>query len=348
MGAGELETFFIDLMKRLLFGAFLLLLFGIGYQAVLHRPASRGAVRFEVFPGESAAALGEKLEDAGVVKSATFFRLFAGIRGIDRRIQAGTYTVQPPATLGRVLATLGSPERREEKTITIIPGWDLRDIASYLETEGIASTTELYRIAGEPARLQSPAWRALPAVFFAKPSAVSLEGYLAPNTYRIFADATVEDIIRKLVEARAGEWDSEMLTLLAASGRTMHEVLTVASIVEREVRGSLDRREVADIFWRRLDAGWGFQADSTVHYAVGKKGDIFTTKDDRGKDNPWNTYKYAGTPPGPISNPSVESIRAALQPEKNNFWYFLTTLDGDVKYAKTIEEHQRNVARYLR
>jgi UPF0755 protein len=345
MGAGALEAFS---MKRLLFGAFFLFLFGIGYEYALHQGASGEAVRFDVLPGESAAALGEKLEDAGVVKSATFFRLFAGIRGIDRRIQAGTYTVQPPVTLARVLATLGNPERRGEKTITIIPGWDLRDIAEYLEQEGVASSTEFYRIAGEPARLKIPAYQDLPSVLSGKPSAVSLEGYLAPNTYRIFADATGEDIIQKLAEARAGEWDSEMLMLLAASKRTMHDVLTMASIVEREVRGSLDRREVADIFWRRLDAGWGLQADSTVHYAVGKKGDEFTTKDDRGRDIPWNTYKYAGLPPGPISNPSVESIRAALQPEENNFWYFLTTLEGDVKYAKTIEEHNRNVARYLR
>jgi UPF0755 protein len=276
------------------------------------------------------------------------FSFLAARRGLDRKIRAGAYTVSPPATLFRLLKTLENPDAQEEKTITIIPGWDLEDIADYLEKEGVVSSTEFYRLAGEPARLKTPSYKDFPNVLEGKPSAVSLEGYLAPNTYRIFADAPGEEVMRKLIEARAGEFDSEMLTLFANSKRTMHQTLIIASIVEREVQSDDDRRKVADIFWRRLDAGWGLQADSTVHYAVRKKGDLFTTKDDRGRDSPWNTYKYAGLPPGPIGNPSVSAIRSAINPEGNSYWYFLTTLHGEVKYAETIEDHNRNVARYLR
>lgn len=328
---------------------FILFVFGfIGYREVYGKTVSPEEARFDVRRGESAAALAERLKRDGKIRSTLLFRALAASRGIDRTIQAGEYVVSSPATLHRILAALTNSLIREEKTITIIPGWDIRDIADYFEREGVVSSTEFYRLAGEPARLKMPAYQDFPTILAGKPSAVSLEGYLAPNTYRIFADATGEEIIRKLIEARAGEFDSELLSLMASSKRSMHDVLTIASIVEREVRSNADRAKVADIFWRRFDAGWGLQADSTVHYAVGKKGDLFTTKEDRDKDNPWNTYKYAGLPPGPIGSPSVAAIRTALNPEKNPHWYFLTTLDGDVKYAKTIEEHTRNVVRYLR
>ncbi len=305
-------------------------------------------INFSVLPGESVSSLAARLEEEQVVRSKALFKRYAQARNIDKNIQSGTYTIVRPFTLSRVIHALSHPESREERTITIIPGWDLRDIADYFESEDIASSTEVYRLVGEPARLMAPTINDLPHVFSGKPENVSLEGYLSPNTYRIYTDATTEDIMQKFVLARANEWSAEMFGRLAESGRTMHEVLTIASIVEREVRSDADRAKVADIFWRRFDAGWGLQADSTVHYAVGKKGDVFTTKEDRARENLWNTYKFAGLPPGPISNPGLPSIMATLYPEKNSFWYFLTTVDGEVKYAKTIEEHGRNVAKYLR
>lgn len=306
------------------------------------------AVVVVVERGDTAAALAGRLKESGMIGSPLAFRVYSKWRGIDRRLVPGAYTIAPPLSIARIVSALSRPESRAERTITIIPGWDLRDIAGYFESEGIASSTEIYRLAGEPARLASPAFGELPRVLSGKPSNVSLEGYLAPNTYRVYTDATVEDILQKLLLARADELDGEVFGALAESGRNAHEILTIASIVEREVQTDADRATVADIFWRRLDAGWGLQADSTVHYVAGKKGDVFTTKEDRARENLWNTYKFAGLPPGPISNPGLASIRAALSPKENDYWYFLTTLDGDVKYAKTFEEHNRNVAKYLR
>jgi len=123
--------------------------------------------------------------------------------------------------------------------------------------------------------------------------------------------------------------------------------LTLASIVEREVRGERDRKKVADIFWRRLDMNWALQADSTVHYAVGKTGNVFTSKEDRDSLSPWNTYKYPGLPLGPISNPDLESIMASIYPEPNEYYYFLTDEEGVVHYGKTLEEHNENRRKYL-
>ena len=181
-----------------------------------------------------------------------------------------------------------------------------------------------------------------------KPEDISLEGYLAPDTYRIFTDASLESVLEKLVVERDSQFTDRMYADIRAAGRDVHKVLTVASILEREVQHEEDKAKVADLFWRRFERHWALQADSTVHYAVGRKGDIFTTKKERATDSLWNTYKYPGLPPSPICNPSIESIRAAIYPEKNDYWYFLTTLEGEVKYARTLEEHNGNVARYLR
>lgn len=301
--------------------------------------------------GESVPDIAERLERDAVVRHAGMFTFLLRWEKLDTRLTPGTYVVRPPVTLARVVATLGIPEERQERTITILPGWDVRDIAERMEQEGIAVATDVFRVLGEPVVLGAPKDppTGIDADFLAnKPSTAGFEGYLAPETYRIFADATFREIATKLINQRAEELDSDLRRAIVASGHTLHEILTMASIVEREARRDEDRPKVADIFWRRLELGWALQADSTVHYAVGKKGDVFTTRDDRALDSPWNTYKYPGLPPGPIANPGMASIHAAVFPEGNPYWFFLTTSEGEVKYARTLDEHNLNRARFLR
>jgi len=251
---------------------------------------------------------------------------------------------------------------RPEITITIIPGWDLRDVAKYLVKIGLASSTEqVYQLVGEPAtdyRLKKnvvstpdlqpdPDWQDL--MLKNKPGYVSYEGYLAPETYRVYQDASLSEVVDKLMKQRA----KEFLDNYYASSNSetfkhnIYEVLTMASILEREVRNLEDKKLVADIFWRRLKKNWALQADSTVHYAVAKEGNVFTSSKDRQVDSLWNTYKYPGLPPSPICNPGLDSIKAALTPTKNDYWYFLTDKQGVVYYAKTLEEQNLNKYKYL-
>jgi len=248
-------------------------------------------------------------------------------------------------------AVLQPLSARPETTITIIPGWNLRDVASYLVAEQLASSTaDVYAVTGKPATLVRTDAFILPTstidqLHFSLPSKISLEGYLAPETYRVYSDATVTDIVEKLLIER----DSELMNLnMATSSATTNEILTVASLVEDEAKTPDDRRMVADILWRRVQAGMPLQLDSSVHYAVNKTGDVYTTQKERDVDSPWNTYKYAGLPPGPICNPSIESIKAALNPEKNSYWYFLSGTDGTMHYAKTLDEQDANIYKYLR
>ncbi len=249
---------------------------------------------------------------------------------------------------------IAPPPPRPEVTVTIIPGWNLRQVADYLVSLGFASTTDdVYLYTGKPAYDYRRVASEFPKIddikiVAEKPSYDSYEGYLAPETYRVFADASLKDVLKKLVDQRDSEITDEMWSGISSSSHTSYEILTMASILEKEVQKPEDKAKVSDILWRRLDKGWALQVDSSVHYALDKSGDVFTTDKERDIDSPWNTYKYPGLPLGPISNPGVESIKAAIYPEKNSYWYFLTGKDGTVYYAKTLDEQTANKFKYLR
>jgi len=221
---------------------------------------------------------------------------------------------------------------RPEVVLTIIPGWNLRQVADYLVKQGFASSTaEVYKITGVPA----------------KDIKNNQEGYLAPETIRVYKDASLPSAIDKFIAEREKQITPELQAVINKSGHDFKEVLTLASILEREVKNLADKKIVADIFWRRLKINWALQADSTVHYAVDKSGEVSTSFTERQFDSLWNTYKYPGLPPTPICNPSLDSIKAALNPAKNNYWYFLTDKSGVVHYAKTLEEQNENRVRFL-
>lgn len=295
--------------------------------------------------GMSVREIGDMLEEQDVVYSGNMLVRYLAWKNLDTNIQHGKITFEPPHTIVRVAKSLTTRQSAAEREITILPGWDLRDVASYFESEGITSVEAFYEIAGKPLGEQ-PASYKLTGIFNDEDN---LEGYLRPDTFRIFTSASIGEIVDKLVQARAAQFSDEMLADMKRAGRSMHEIITMASIIEREVRSPEDRRLVSDLFWRRYDVGMGLQADSTVHYIVGGNDSVFTSAVDRATDSEWNTYKYAGLPPGPISNPSLDSIIAAIYPEPNGYWYFLTTLDtGEVKYGRTLDEHNYNVAKYLR
>ena len=321
------------------------------YVLVFRYSPEKNTVVITVLPAENVRDVAAHLKSDRAIVSATLFRLYARVHHLDRTMQAGTFTIDAPATIARIAEALTEPQSRAERQITIIPGWDLRDIAAYFEKEGIAQKNEVYDLLGFPAVKKNGQvhFDAPIQLLSAKPNDISLEGYLAPDTYRIFVGEPLSDTVERLIEHREEQITPEVVAYIQKSGHTFHEILTMASILEREVPHESDMAKVADLFWRRVDAGWGLQADSTVHYATGKEGDVFTTAKDRDSDNPWNTYKWKGLPPGPISTPSIGAIRAAASPEKNDAWFFLTTLDtGEVKYAKTLEGHNANVRKYLR
>ena len=331
---------------------FFLIVLGLGifvYRGIHSSELSNNKISFEIKEGETVAALIQKLKDQKVISSDFLLRQYLKFTGADTKIKAGLFEITPPITIEKIVEAL-QVEGKNERNITIIPGWDLGDIAKYFETEGIASSTDLFALTGNPA-VFGP-WASTTFADYPllknKPQNVSLEGYLAPETYRIYKNEKIEDILKRLLTERQNQFTTQMLQDIQAQGKTVHQILTLASILEKEVKTSEDRKKVADLFWRRIDAGMGLQADSTVHYLSGREGDVFTRQKEREIDSLYNTYKYRDLPPGPISNPSLSSIMAAIYPSPNNAVYFLTTASGEVIYSHTLDEHNANVVKYLR
>ena len=280
------------------------------------------------------------------------FDLYARATNKDRGIKAGTFVLAPGDAIAKILGAL-SLSSSDEKTLTFIEGWDLRDIANYLEQQDITGDAdELYEVTGAPARdyrTQTGAPEVTVTSIAAladKPEHVSLEGYLFPETYRVFSNATVDDVVNMLLaefQKRIGviEMRAERSAGKFYRDYTFFEVLTMASILEAEVRGEEDQRMVADIMWRRLENGWPLQVDSSVNYITEKDTPSASAQDIK-VNSPYNTYAQRGLPLGPINNPSMVAFEAVINPQENEFWFFLTAPDGTVHYGRTIEEHAAN------
>jgi UPF0755 protein len=309
---------------------------------------SSESLRFVVRENESVGEIARELEEKGVIKNAWYFQKYLSFQKLDKKIGAGEFVMNAPYTVAHVAEILTRPGVSEE-TITILPGWGLNDVARALEIKlPYFKKTDFVSLAGESARdyrraLIKPSrdWGDL-KILSDRPEWATLEGYLPPDTFRVYKNSTAEVVLRKLLVEREKQIVGEMWAKIHASGRSFYEILTMASVLEKEVRTETDQKMVADIFWRRFDVNWAMQSDATVHYVVQKSGSMFTTATDRQTDSPWNTYRYPGLPLGPICMPSLGAIRAAADPMKNDYWYFLTTKDGEVRYAKTLEEHNRN------
>ena len=318
------------------------------------RPASTSSATklFVVTKGEGVRAIAGALSDAKLIRSKMFFEYLVWRHGDQSRFQAGSYELSPSMTAAEVERALvqGKPITNERE-VTILEGWTLDDIAAYLEAQGVSSKADFFAQAGESAKnVRSgslPDWGASFPSLASRPANASLEGYLFPDTYRIYADSDAKALVRKMLGNFEAKFTPQMRQDAAAQGKSVHQIVTMASILEREVRGDEDRAMVADIFWRRVAAGRGLEADSTVNYLTGSSKPSVSYEDTK-IDSPWNTYKYKGLPPGPIGNPSLSALLAALHPKANPYWYFLTDKDGNVHYAKTLDEHNANKANYLR
>jgi UPF0755 protein len=228
--------------------------------------------------------------------------------------------------------------------VTIPEGYTLKQIGEVLSDKLGIDPAEWERVTG----VDSPIAHVVD-VTRDKPDSVDLEGYLFPDTYHFTKENTAEAIALEMIQTLKRRLLENEVNAYMGDGDpyNFHELLTLASIIEREVMTDADRALVSDIFHKRLEIGMALQADSTVNYVTGGN-DPSISLDDRDIDSPYNTYKHPGLPPGPISNPGIASIIAAVHPEPNDYWYFLTTPEGEVIYATTYDEHLANKQKYLR
>jgi UPF0755 protein len=291
-----------------------------------------------VTPGDTVASLAPQLERKGIINSALAFRLYARLTGRDGNLSVGEVRLRPGMSYSEVLDAL---ERASPRVVRIaIPeGLRLEEIADRLAQAGLVTDSKSFLALARPRTVQSPLIKGLP-------DGATLEGYLYPDTYDFPSDIAPEEIVRAMVanlQRRLGNlaYGSPKLTL--------HEILTLASIVEREAQVPQERPVIASVYLNRLKAGMPLQADPTVQYAVGVPGQWWKkdlTTLDLKVDSPYNTYLHPGLPPGPICSPGLASIEAVLFPADTDYLYFVAKGDGTHAFSNSLEEHNENVRRY--
>ncbi len=306
------------------------------------------AVPLTIPAGASVKTIAEQLDEQSLIRSPLAFRLYVWSERVSGDLQAGEYLLSPTNSMPEIVRALTEGEALgRERTIRILEGWSNTEIGRSLEQEfGLFSAAAWAEVASATDSRTVVPDRSY-TFLSDKPAAATLEGYLYPDTYRVFRDAAPADVIQKMLDNFDTRVTQQIRDEIAAQGKTLFEVLTLASIIEREVQSDADMRMVADVFQKRLRDGIALQSDATVNYVTGKN-ELQPTFDDLAVASPYNTYQHRGLPPGPIGNPSVAAIRAVLSPTPNAYYYFLTAPTGATIYSKTLEEHNANKAKYLK
>ncbi len=294
--------------------------------------------------GSKATEIGEKLAEREVIQSQFLFRALVSLQRQEEKLQAGVYRFPPHVALPNVIAMLLRGGRPLAAMVRIPEGSSSREIARILFERMHIPEEAFLAIVQQPSTglLSDFPW--LPE----QAHRVGLEGYLFGDTYELRKDSRAEEVVRKMLFT----FEQKALPVLKKAPKgyplNLHETLTLASIVEREVATWEDRRLVTDLFLRRLRYTIALQADSTVNFVTGKNVSRASLTDLE-TVSPYNTYKVRGLPPGPIANPTVLTFWAVIQPLRNPYWYFLTDRAGTVYYSRTFAEHvQKKMSIYGR
>jgi UPF0755 protein len=317
------------------------------------------SIRFMIEPGTPARTIAQNLQRFGLIGDATLFEAYVRVNGLDDAIQAGTYVLDPTMTLREIAEAIQHAEAASI-SITIPEGWRLEQTADYLTQASVLSeegSGAVYRQQAETGELGIDL-SAYPFLLV-RPADAGLEGYLFPDTYEIPKEgATAVDVLTRQLDAFAERvvplYDEAVKT--GATDLSLYEVLTLASIVEREAVVPEERPAIAGVYLNRLANGIKLDADPTVQYAIGYQpatGQWWKTpvllEEYASVESPYNTYLNAGLPPGPIAAPGLSSIQAVLNPEQHDYLFFVALPDGSGRhvFAESYEEHLQNVAKYL-
>jgi UPF0755 protein len=284
--------------------------------------------------GDRLADVAERLRNAGVVRSTVVFRAWARLTGRDRTLQPGRYRFTEPLDVSGVLQVLAAGVPTQE--ITVPEGLTVREIATLLASRGLADVDEVVCLAADPDFLLT-----------AGVPGPQLEGYLFPDTYRFAPDATAREVLETMVRRFHERFDVERHRRVAARRWSVNDVVTLASIIEKETGLAAERPLIAAVFANRLRLGMPLQSDPTVIYAIPEfSGNL--TRADLARRSPYNTYVTSGLPPGPIANPGLAALDAAMTPADTPALYFVSRNDGSHEFSTTLAEHNRAVARYQR
>jgi UPF0755 protein len=330
-------------MKKLL-GLLLLVLVGAGAAAGLmyvrvNQPyrGYQSAEQFVEIPqGIGSLPIGERLVQAGVIRDLATYRTALWMSGQGRHLKAGEYRFDRAMTPFKIIDKIARGDVYVI-SVTFPEGLTFAEMAKIFESHGLGLAASFVQAAKDPAPIRD-----------LDPAAKDLEGYLFPETYALPRHTDAAKLVRMMVARFDKVFTPELQQAAAARNLTVRQAVTLASIVEKETAKAGERPLVAAVYTTRLRIGMQLQCDPTVIYALAKAGRYGGNihKDDLSFDSPYNTYRYPGLPPGPIASPGRASLDAAVHPADADFLYFVSRNDGSHEFARTLEEHNRNVQKY--
>lgn len=313
-------------------------------------PNNQTEKNIEIPIGSTSSGIGKILESKGIIKDARVFKYYVKLKN-EAGFMAGDYKLSPSMTIPEIISNLKTGKVVEEVVfkLTIPEGKQLKQIASIIAEKTNRDPNEVLNKLNDQAFISS-LMKKYPDILtndiMNENVLHPLEGYLFPATYPFYKeDPTIEEIVYVMLDKTANvlkNYRGEM----EAKGMSVHQLLTMASLIEEEATERVDRDQISSVFYNRIEAGMPLQTDPTVLYAQGEHKDKVLYKDLE-VDSPYNTYKYPGLTPGPIANAGETSIQAALKPADSDFYYFLATSTGEVLFSKTLEEHNVKKAKYI-
>lgn len=341
----NVKVLFYAISSLLVFLVIIISLYGfIHYQIItpLITPGERSqphVINFVIEKGEGVKEIAQKLEKLHLIRGAFYFEVYVWRENIGAKLQAGKYKVYPNMSIKEIAEKFVQGDIvLDEVEITFPEGFTIKNMERRLHENGFENIN-LTQF--------KPFFFGSRFVFLRNITAVNLEGFLFPDTYKFDKDWDAEKIAGKMLENFDKKISNELLWEIKKQNRTIFEIIIMASVIEKEVATENDKKLVSGILWKRLGVGMPLQVDATITYITGKKtGEI--TLDDLRINSPYNTYIDKGLPIAPISNPGMESILAAIYPESSNYWYYLSKPSGESVFSQTLDEHNRAKAKYLK
>lgn len=295
-------------------------------------------ISYSAQKGVGGADIATDLQNKGVINNSWVFKLYVFLTGKYNSLQAGIYDISPSMSVAAIANKFITGDVAKNK-ITLIEGWDIQDIAKYLEAKNYYNREEF----NDAAHVDYGTYYAF---LSSKPKKASLEGFLFPDTYRVPVGASSDELIKMALNNFGKKLTPELRQEIAKQHKTVFQIVTMASIIEKEVRTLDDKKVISGIMWKRIANGVPLQVDSTVNY-ITNRSDVSVAIKDTQIDSPYNTYKYRGLPAGPISNPGMDSILAAIYPTKSEYWFYISARTGQTIFSKTLTDHNKAIAKYL-
>lgn len=289
------------------------------------------AVIVKIPNGSTTARVAHILRKKGLIQSEFVFRQYGKFSGYAPKLKAGEYNISPALSLKEIMELI-SKGSVVSYTFTIPEGYNLKQITEVLKEAGYVNSQQFLNLALHGGDFNIPLLKNTPV------NQVGLEGYLFPETYKVTKDMKEEQIIKMMLNVFVKKIGNDYVQKAAAQGLTLHQAVTLASIVEREASKDSERPKVAAVFLNRLKIGMKLQSDITVQFAIGKPKERIYYKDLL-IDSPYNTYKIDGLPPGPIASPSMASLQSVIQPANVDYLYFVVSKNNNYYYSKTLNEH---------